>query len=285
MLKIKQVLLVAFFGLSTCVQKIYGEWNAQEYATSNGGQFKYALQELPKLGLKGSELILDVGCGNGAISLYIAREYVPRGEVEGLDNDNGMITCAVTNTHPHASNISFICADILEYTSEKQYDAVVSFWCLHWVLDYVGALKNIAQLLRPGGKALICHVIDYNPLERWVAEVLSKQEWAALRPLYTKMLQPPSLEIVIDALRQSALIIEHIEIKKNAEWVPFDVYKKNLLSTPLFNFVPLEWRDQFVQDVLKESMHDAPVHEQGYVGSRKSSILYWLPVIVMIVSK
>jgi len=100
MLKIKYFLLVVL--LSTHIQRIFGEWNAQEYATSNGGQFKYALQELPKLGLKGSELILDVGCGNGAISLYIAREYVPRGEVEGLDNDNAMITCAVTDTEPYS---------------------------------------------------------------------------------------------------------------------------------------------------------------------------------------
>ena len=260
------------------MQRVCGQWNAQEYAASNGGQFKYALQELPKLHLVGVESILDVGCGDGVISLYIAREYVPQGWVKGLDHNQDMIAYAVINTQPQASNISFVSSDILEYTAEKQYDAVVSFWCLHWVHDYVGALKNIARLLKPGGKALVCHIVDYNPLEGCIERVLSTQKWAALQPLYTKMLQPPSLEVVVDALRQSKFMIEHIEVKKNAEWIPFDVYKQNLLATPLFDFVPITLRDHFVHDVLNESVHDVPIHEQGYV-------LYWLPVIVMVVSK
>lgn len=277
----KQSKYCLFLCISTCIvpyNVLYAEWNAAEYAQSNSRQVRNAIKELSKINIIGSEVVLDVGCGDGQVSLYIAKTCVPQGQLDGLDKDKTMIDFAESHSRPHAENISFIHGDIGHYTSHKQYDLVVSFWTLHWVEDYDTALNNITQLLKPNGKALICHVVEHNPWEKWLHHVQQKQEWRPYSLTYVNVLHQPSLETVLSAIRKSCLTIEHIEVKKNSEWVPLTLLKQNLLSMPLFDFIPEAKRQQFLDEVIAGYISETPLNEQG-------NILYWLPVIVMVLKK
>lgn len=49
------------------------QWHADEYRTSSSNQKKWALELLSKLDLKGSERVLDIGCGDGEITVAIAQ--------------------------------------------------------------------------------------------------------------------------------------------------------------------------------------------------------------------
>jgi trans-aconitate 2-methyltransferase len=270
-----------FLYMSTCMIQnnfLHAEWNAAEYAKSSSRQFRNAVKELSKLQFSGSETILDVGCGDGKVSLYIAKTCVPQGHLDGLDKDESMINFAESQSKLHAENISFIHADIGHYTSQKQYDMVLSFWTLHWVEDYGAVLNNIAQLLKPGGKALLCHVVEDNPWEKWLRSVQQKQEWLSYSAAYVDVLHQPSLETVLASIRKSELTIEHIEVKKNSEWMPLALLKQNLLSMPLFDFIPVNKRPQFLDEVIAGYISETPLNEQG-------EILYWLPVVVMVLKK
>jgi trans-aconitate methyltransferase len=257
---------------------LHAEWNAAEYAQSNSRQVQNAIKELCKINFVGSESVLDVGSGDGKVSLYVAKTCIPQGHLDGLDKDKTMIDFAKSHTSQHAENISFILADIGHYTSQKQYDVVLSFWTLHWVEDYGLALDTIAHLLKPHGKALICHVVEYNPWEKWLHHVRQKQEWLPYNVTYTDALHQPSLETVLAAIRKSQLTIEHIEVKKNSEWVPLSLLKQNLLSMPLFDFIPEAKRQRFLDQVIAGYISETPLNEKG-------EILYWLPVIAMVLKK
>ncbi|GAB6267658.1 MAG: hypothetical protein STSR0002_03980 [Smithella sp.] len=41
------------------------KWNAEAYNESSHQQFKWGFELLDKLALKGSESLLDIGCGSG----------------------------------------------------------------------------------------------------------------------------------------------------------------------------------------------------------------------------
>ncbi len=69
------------------------EWNAEEYARISGLQKMMAAEALSLLTFAGSERILDVGCGEGAITAEIAAR-VPQGTVVGIDPSRDMIRFA-----------------------------------------------------------------------------------------------------------------------------------------------------------------------------------------------
>ncbi|HEX4997715.1 MAG TPA: class I SAM-dependent methyltransferase [Terriglobia bacterium] len=68
-------------------------WNAADYAQNSQGQFGWAIGNLSRLALEGTESVLDVGCGDGKITVEIARR-APQGRALGIDQSAQMIALA-----------------------------------------------------------------------------------------------------------------------------------------------------------------------------------------------
>ena len=66
------------------------EWNAGDYNQHSSLQVAMAQERLDSLVLKGTERILDVGCGDGKRTVQIAAR-VPGGSVLGVDPSEPMI--------------------------------------------------------------------------------------------------------------------------------------------------------------------------------------------------
>ena len=66
------------------------EWNASEYARISALQAAMAREVLSLLELKGTEQVLDIGCGNGKTTAEIAAR-LPHGSVVGVDASADMI--------------------------------------------------------------------------------------------------------------------------------------------------------------------------------------------------
>ena len=215
-------MLIVVFCLG--IVSVKGNPNPEQYHKSNDGQFKYAIKALDKLELSGSENILDIGSGDGRVSSHIAREYIPNGTLTGIDNSSEMISFAFTrNTE---SNTSYECVDAVHYSMPNEYDAIVSFWTLHWVSDYEKVLDNIARSLKPGGKALLCHGVE-TPLLKIIAErLLETEKWSIYKD-DAQLLTYPSLRQVAQAIAKSGLTIENLEIKKKGIWMPMEKIIKN----------------------------------------------------------
>lgn len=68
-------------------------WDAKDYAKNSQNQFRWAKELIPKLKLKGNEALLDIGCGDGKITVELAK-CLPYGRAVGIDSSAGMINLA-----------------------------------------------------------------------------------------------------------------------------------------------------------------------------------------------
>lgn len=106
------------------------------------------------------ERAIDLGCGGGQLALVLAEHY---DQVRAIDLSQEMINLArVKRPHPR---ITYEQGDLNDVRG--QYDLVVSVMALHHVPDLPNALDNIANLVRPGGLAVLIDNAGSHPKDRW----------------------------------------------------------------------------------------------------------------------
>ena len=117
-------------------------WNADDYADHSTAQFTWAREMIGKLNLRGSESVLDIGCGDGKVTALIASS-LPEGTVTGIDSSASMIALAQkkfpSSTYP---NISFVQADASMLSFTNQFELAFSNAVLHWIPDQVPVLRG-----------------------------------------------------------------------------------------------------------------------------------------------
>jgi SAM-dependent methyltransferase len=103
---------------------------------------------------KPGERVLDVGCGNGALSVAIGPLVKPGGSVLGLDISGPMLaTAARRAAQAGLDNVSFERGDAQVYPLDAAaFDAVVSRFGVMFFDDPAAAFANLARALRPGGR-------------------------------------------------------------------------------------------------------------------------------------
>jgi SAM-dependent methyltransferase len=119
------------------------KWNAADYASV--GAFVAALggAALDLLDPQPGERILDVGCGEGTLSLKI----IERGAtVLGVDNSPEMIAAA------RAKGVDALLLPAEDMQFFAEFDAAFSNATLHWVLQKEQAARAIFRALKPGGR-------------------------------------------------------------------------------------------------------------------------------------
>lgn len=165
------------------------EWNAKEYAQQSSLQAAMAEEQLAQLSLQGDERVLDIGCGDGKITAAIATR-LPQGSVLGIDPSHQMITFASSHfSCDVVANLSFQVADVRALSFEQEFDLIVSFNALHWVVAQDLALKSIHRALKPTGQAWLRFVGlgDRPSLESVIAATCQSERW---RQHYRNFQQP-----------------------------------------------------------------------------------------------
>lgn len=131
------------------------KWDAAQYAANSAVQQAWARELIPKLGLLGTEHILDVGCGDGKVTAEIARA-VAGGRVAGIDASAEMISFA-RQAYPqsHFPNLEFHVMDARDIKFARTFDLVFSNAALHWVDDHEKFLAGAAGVLKSGGRLMV----------------------------------------------------------------------------------------------------------------------------------
>ena len=107
--------------------------------------------------LNGKQDLLEVGCGNGVVSRYLAEEYA--GEVTGIDVDPEQIKLARKNT-VGMPNIRFLETDAIKLPFEdNSFSIVLSFGVLHHIHNWLDVLKEIKRILKPDGYFIYADII------------------------------------------------------------------------------------------------------------------------------
>ncbi|MDM7935653.1 MAG: methyltransferase domain-containing protein [Methanothrix sp.] len=130
-------------------------WDPAEYERNSRAQRDWAMAAIGQLRLKGSERVLDIGCGTGGVAAHLSG-LVPEGAVVGLDLSREMISFA-RQRYPREryKNLSFQVGDALHLRFHEEFDLVVSFACLHWIEDHLEVLRGVRRSLVPGGLLLL----------------------------------------------------------------------------------------------------------------------------------
>ena len=118
----------------------------------NGGKRFVENEVVPYLGND----ILDLGCGTGELSAYLAELVGPKGRVLAVDPDKERIRVA-QESHKEVENLTFAHGSTFSFPGLglETYNVIFSNFVLHWIKnieDKKKAFQNMFRSLKPTGK-------------------------------------------------------------------------------------------------------------------------------------
>ncbi len=118
--------------------------------------------------LQDGQRILELGCGWGSLTLWIAENY-PDSQITGVSNSSSQREHIMAQAKQRGlSNVEVLTRDVNALTLEDRFDRVVSVEMFEHVRNYRVLMKRIAGWLRPNGKLFVhifCHRYLVYPFE------------------------------------------------------------------------------------------------------------------------
>ncbi len=109
--------------------------------------------------------ILDIGCGDGTLSLQYASG---ENELTLVDFSDKMLECARKNTPwEHIQDTKYLKIDFLKYVPDQPFDIVLCIGVLAHLQSLDECVKKLNYLLKPGGLCLI-QFTDYSS---WITKL------------------------------------------------------------------------------------------------------------------
>ena len=205
----------------------------------------------PKPGMR----ILDVGCGNGTLTLKLMESGA---QVVGIDASAAMVEAA------KAQGIDAHVIDAHDLEFENEFDAAFSNAALHWMTQHPPTVvQNIYRALKPGGKFVgeMGGKGNIATIQRCLRNILAKYD-LELGDIAPKFF--PSDEDYRALLEATGFKVESIELfdrptrlpKGIAEWV-------QVFAEPVMDAIPTNDHARFleaVEECTRPTLHD----DQGW---------------------
>jgi ubiquinone/menaquinone biosynthesis C-methylase UbiE len=104
--------------------------------------------------VRGCKSILDAACGNGRYSIFLVKHADPEARITAFDLSQNMLARA--RRRLHGDRVTHAAADLtrLPY-ADAAFDAIVCGWVLEHLPDPRPGLRELARVLRPGGRLLL----------------------------------------------------------------------------------------------------------------------------------
>ena len=176
------------------------DWNPDAYARHARFVSDLGMPVVELLKPRPGERILDLGCGDGALTVRLAELGC---EVVGIDASEDMITAA------RELGLDARVMDAARLCFDREFDAVFSNAALHWVPAADAVVAGVQAALKPGGRfvgefggagnvAAIMHAVNLALRARGLAEP---------SPWYF-----PTSQQYAQILEQHQFEIEHIDL-------------------------------------------------------------------------
>lgn len=245
-------------------------WKAQNYTNGSHIQMQLALDFLKEIPIKGNEKVIDIGCGDGKITAYMAENLLSEGSIKGIDSSNDMIELAKIHHPPTIyENLSFECCDASHLEKIGKFDLAVSFSCFHWISDQLSALQSLHNHLQKNSKIYILCLTTTNEkrLGNALQDIISQKQW---QPYFKEMQQILFIKSPkeFDAMCLSAGF-HSVKITPMKVDVSFD-NQKDLEAwlaawLPYRQYLPSELRADFLHQVANRFLEFYPADKQKNV--------------------
>ncbi|MBZ4201265.1 MAG: cyclopropane-fatty-acyl-phospholipid synthase family protein [Methylotenera sp.] len=125
--------------------------------------------------LKNGQAILELGCGWGSLSLWMARHY-PNSQITSVSNSKSQrdFILAIANKE-NLNNLNVITCDMNNFDTEQRFDRVVSVEMFEHMRNYEVLFEKIKRWLSPQGKFFM-HIFCHKDVP-YAFEVQGDDDW------------------------------------------------------------------------------------------------------------
>ena len=125
--------------------------------------------------LKDGQTILELGCGWGSLSLWMAEKY-PKATITGVSNSSSQREYILNTAKSRGlTNLNIITADMNIFEAPTQYDRIVSVEMFEHMRNYQVLYGRVASWLKPKGK-FFKHIFVHRNTP-YLFEVQSPDDW------------------------------------------------------------------------------------------------------------
>jgi cyclopropane-fatty-acyl-phospholipid synthase len=151
--------------------------------------------------------ILELGCGWGSLTLWIARHY-PQSSITAVSNSQSQ-GAFIRNkaSEMGLDNVEVITADMNDFDTDAQYDRIVSVEMFEHMRNYREMFKRINSWLRPGGKFFM-HIFVHRSVP-YLFEDRDASDWMSRYFFSGGMMPSDDLPLFFQ---------DHLKIEKRWRW-------------------------------------------------------------------
>lgn len=131
-----------------------------------------------KARLRDGQSVLDLGCGWGSLSLFLAEKY-PNSQITGLSNSASQKQFIVNLARDrHLTNLTIITRDVQLFETDEQFDRVTSIEMLEHMKNYSNLFNKISSWLKQDG-LFFCHIFSHIDMPYNFDEQGGSNNWMA----------------------------------------------------------------------------------------------------------
>lgn len=261
---------------TTMIQKMHAAWDGKQYNQASDKQFGTGVVIINQcFKVNPDATVGDYGSGSGRLTLHLAQNIVPQGQVFGIDSSRSMIEEARDQARQNnIQNVSFDVQDVKNTTFEANtFDGIYSNFCLHWVKtkeDMRQVIQGIAKTLKPGGLFVaIFNLRDSEecpvPVHRIVGQLINSDEWSSYYPENEADVLGNALAISdYNELIQEAGLEGKVIVKESPKQeTSGQALMQGLFALPFGSCIPENCRDHFSAVVLEKFAELGVKNESG----------------------
>jgi len=218
-------------------------WNPESYAKNV--RFVSDLGEplLQLLNPRPGELILDLGCGDGALTERIAGYGCA---VIGVDSSFPQLTAAKER------GLNTVVMDGQQLCFGRRFDAVFSNAALHWMKRPELVMAGVASSLKPGGR-FTGEFGGWGNVERIRSALHTGLRRHAIDPALIDPWYYPSAKEYSKLLSRAGFIVNYIELIPRPTKLPGDILDwLEIFAQPFTQAVPEPERASFLKEVRND---------------------------------
>ena len=103
--------------------------------------------------------ILDLGCGWGSLTLFIAKHF-PNCSITSMSNSDSQIAYIQSKANDHGYNVKAVKCDVNDAEFEQKFDRVLSIEMFEHIRNYQKILKKVSRWLNNNG-LLFIHIFGH----------------------------------------------------------------------------------------------------------------------------